>query len=108
MSGAVHIQAWPCGDTAGIGRVGAGPEMAGGWSRRFTLGVALVGAPFVVFAGTLLLLAVSVEGRLAVGVLLPLLAAGFVLEVVLGTVGVFLVLTSPELRPWSREEPLET
>lgn len=81
--------------------------MARGWSSRFTLGVALVGAPFVVFTLSLLALAVAVEGRLPIGLLLPLFAIGFVLEVALGTVGVFFILTSPELRPWEREVPVE-
>lgn len=81
--------------------------MTGNWSTRFILGIALIAAPFVVFAGSLLMLAVAIEGRLDVGLLLPLFAAGFLLEVALGTVGVFFILTSPELRPWSREGPVE-
>lgn len=81
--------------------------MAGNWSTRFTLGIVLIAAPFVVFAGSLLALAVAIEGRLGMALLLPLFAAGFVLEVALGTIGVFFILTSPELRPWSREAPVE-
>ena len=99
MSRAAHAGPWTHGGPPDADSREATPDVVGGWSTRFSLGVALVGAPFVVFAGSLLVLAVAVDGRLSVGVLLPLFALGFVLEVVLGTAGVFLVLTSPELRP---------
>lgn len=77
--------------------------MVRGRSARFTLGVALIGAPFVLLAGSLALLALATRGGVPAGLALPLLAAGLVLEVALGTAGVFLVLTSPELRPWSAD-----
>ncbi len=75
--------------------------MVRGWSARFSLGVALVGAPFVVLAGSLGVLALATRGAVPARLVLPLFAAGLVLEVVLGTVGVFFILTSPELRPWA-------
>ena len=71
-----------------------------GRSRRYRLGVGFLVAPIVLLTATLAIWIVAVAGTPPVGLLLPVLTLGFILEMVSGTIGVWLILSSSDVQPW--------
>lgn len=69
-------------------------------SRRFRLGVFFLLAPVVILGVTVGLWALVAAGNPPIELIVPVLTVGFVLEVISGTIGVWLILTSPDLQPW--------
>lgn len=69
-------------------------------SRRFRIGVGFLVAPVIILGITVGLWVLVAVGSPPLGLLLPVLTFGFVIEVVSGTIGVWLILTSPDLQPW--------
>lgn len=69
-------------------------------STRFRLGVGLLVAPVLLVGVTLGLWVLVAAGSPPSTLILPILTLGFALEVVAGTIGVWLILTSRDLQPW--------
>lgn len=71
-----------------------------GRSRRYRVGVGFLVAPVVLLTVTLAIWIVAIAGTPPIGLLLPVLTLGFILEIVSGTIGVWLILSSPDVQPW--------
>lgn len=71
-----------------------------GRSRRYRMGVGFLVAPVVLLTVTLAIWIVAIAGTPPIGLLLPVLTLGFILEIVSGTIGVWLILSSPDVQPW--------
>lgn len=71
-----------------------------GRSRRYRLGVGFLVAPVVLVTLTLAIWIVVIAGSPPVELLLPVLTFGFIMELISGTIGVWLILSSPDVQPW--------
>jgi hypothetical protein len=60
----------------------------------------LLVAPVVLLTVTLAIWIVAIAGTPPIGLVLPVLTLGFILEIVSGTIGVWLILSSPDVQPW--------